>query len=66
MSPDQYKSLLKNNVEKEYKKAPTDAEHMINMEAKTDYLVLDDGVQKLAHRNSFVTLKDHKANFRNI
>ena len=37
------------------------------MEAKsiTEDLALDDRVQKLAHRNFFVTLKDHKANFRN-
>ena len=57
--------MLKKNIEKEYKIALTDAEDKINTEAKSiaEDLPLDDRVQKLAHRDSFVKLKDHKPNF---
>lgn len=67
MSTDDYKSLLRKNIEKEYKIAPQNTEHRINAQAKTiaQNLQLDNRTETLAKKNSFISLKDHKDNFRN-
>ena len=67
MKPDDYKELLKKNIEKEYKKAPTSAEKQINTQAKAiaENLKLDNRIETLARKNAFISLKDHKDNFHN-
>ena len=67
MNTNDYKTLLKKNIEKEYKKAPDNAEMHINTEAKVfaQTLKIDDRVERLAPIESFITLKDHKDNFQN-
>ena len=63
---EQYTRLLKENVTKEYKKAAEDSEQLTNMKMKqiTDQLDLSDRVDVLAPKAAFVTMKDHKRNFR--
>ena len=63
----QYNDLLTNNVTTNYKK--TNADTKLNI-AITDKAIakslnIDDRVERLAERNAFITLKDHKANFNN-
>ena len=67
MNASDYNTLLKKNIEKEYRKAPDNAEMHINTEAKAfaQTLKIDDRVEKLAPKESFITLKDHKDNFLN-
>ena len=65
MDKDQYRRLLQENITKKYKHAPA-AYDDINGEAQvvaTD-LKIADRVDVLAGRESFITLKDHKDNFR--
>ena len=67
MSTHDYKALLKKNIKKEYKKVPPSSEHNINIQAKiiAQDLELDDRIEKLAPKNAFISLKDHKDNFAN-
>ena len=67
MEKKEYKGMLKKSIEKEYKKAPAAAEIEINKKAKViaENLHIENRVEKLAKKNSFVTLKDHKDNFLN-
>ena len=67
MQVKEYTSLIKMNVEKEYKKAPDDTEQSINLEAKdiADSLVIANRIDTLSQRSLFITLKDHKDNFAN-
>ena len=67
MNVSDYNTLLKKNIEKEYRKAPDNADMQINTEAKAfaQTLKIDDRVEKLAPKESFITLKDHKDNFLN-
>ena len=67
MKTNDYKTLLEQNIEKEYKKAPDNAEMRINTEAKVfaQTLKIDDRVETLAPIESLITLKDHKDNFQN-
>lgn len=67
MNASDYKTLLKKNIEKEYKNAPNNAETHINTEAKAfaQTLKIDERVEILAPYESFITLKDHKDNFQN-
>lgn len=62
-----YESLLKTNIEASYKKAPTNTERQINNQAKNiaQNLGIANRVDSLAHKDSFITLKDHKDNFLN-
>ena len=67
MPPDQYKTLLNNNITKTYRKADSNAKRNIdNKEAKklSKELNLDDKVEFYAKRPAFITLKDHKENFK--
>ncbi len=63
----QYNKLMKDNVTSTYQKSNKQSEHNINLEAKkiTDKLELSDRIQTLAQKPAYVTLKDHKENFRN-
>ena len=67
MSPGKYKELMKKNIEKEYKKAPDDSLNTINAQSKyiAANLRLDDRIESLASKNSFISLKDHKENLSN-
>ena len=61
-----YKKLLYENINKTYKKSTYRLEHTINMEAKqiAKNIKLDDRIESLAKTPAFMTLKDHKENFR--
>ncbi len=67
MTTDNYKSLLKKSIEKEYKKAPVDTASEINNQAKdiARNLNLSGRIETLAQNEAFITLKDHKDNFPN-
>ena len=67
MNASDYNTLLKKSIEKEYKKAPDNAQMHINTEAKVfaQSLNIDDRVETLAPKESFTSLKDHKENFQN-
>ena len=64
--PNDYKCLLHENITKTYKKSTKRLENAINMEAKhiAENIKLDDRIESLAHTPAFITLKDHKENFR--
>ena len=66
MSKEAYEKLLHDNVTKTYKKANDRVQKEINKEAKdiATQLKLQDKIECFADRNAFVTLKDHKENFR--
>lgn len=67
MKTEDYNTLLDKNVQKNYKKTPDSHIVDINKEAKelAKQLKIDERVDTIAHRESFVTLKDHKPNFSN-
>ena len=63
----QHDQLLKNNITATYKKANESTIHEINNEARniaTD-LNIHDRAERMAERQAFITLKDHKENFEN-
>ena len=64
--PNDYKQLLHENITKSYKKSRKCLENAINMKAKhiTENIKLDDQIESLAQTPAFITLKDHKKNFR--
>ena len=66
MSKDHHKQLLHDNVTKTYQKTPPKLEASINMEAKSisTKLKISDRVERIARTPTFVTLKEHKDNFR--
>ena len=66
MSTEQHKKLLGENVTKTYKKAPPKLQRSIYLEAKhiATKMKLSDRIEKLAETPVYVTLKDHKDNFR--
>ena len=66
MSTSEHNKLLKENVTKTYKKAPEKLQKSINLEAKSiaAKLKLSDRIEKLGEAPAYVTLKDHKENFR--
>ena len=57
---------MKENVTKTYKKAPEKLQKSINLETKfiATKLKLNDQIEKLVEAQAYVTLKDHKENFR--
>ena len=63
-----YQKLLKDNITTHYEKANQKTEKEINLEAKTitDKLKLSDRIEPIAHKNCFLTIKDHKPGFPNI
>ena len=66
MTPQEHNKLLKENVTKTYKKAPPKLETSINLAAKciATNLDLSDRIEILAQTAAYITLKDHKENFR--
>ena len=65
MDTEHYEKLLKDNITKDYKKAPPKLEKSINLESKyiAKSLKLSDRVDCLARTPAYITLKDHKENF---
>ena len=61
-----HKKLLHDNVTKTYKIAPPKLETSINLEAKkiAELINLDDRIKCIARTPAFITLKDHKPDFR--
>ena len=66
MSPESHDKLSMENITKTYKKAPERLEIAINLEAKAiaEKLNLANRIENLARTPSYITLKDHKENFR--
>ena len=64
--PNDYKRLLHENITKIYEKSTKHLESAENMEAKhiAENIKLDDCIESLAQSPAFITLKDHKENFR--
>ena len=62
-----YNKLLENNITKDYKKTNTEAFDKTNKEDAelTHNLDIHDRVFKTTERQCFVTIKDHKPNFKN-
>ena len=58
--------FLHDNVTKTYKKAPPKFKASINLEAKNiaELINLDDRIECIARTLDFITLKDHKPDFR--
>ena len=67
MGKDQYEKLLRENITKTYRKADDSTEENIGHELKdiTNKLEVSDRVEKIAQRQAFISLKDHKENFQN-
>ena len=67
MDSTSYNNLLHKNITKTYKKIPSATVSSINNEAKAiaSELNLADRINTIAEREAFVTLKDHKPNFKN-
>ena len=66
VSATEYKKLLHDNITKKYRKSTPRLEKAINMEAKciAKKINLDDRIDSLAENPAFITLKDHKPNFK--
>ena len=66
MTPEQYKTILTNNVTKTYRKAERSTQLTIDREAKTisKTLQLEKRMECYAERPAFISLKDHKQNFK--
>ena len=66
LPPQDYKKLSHENITKSYKKSPTRLEKSINLEAKeiAAGVKLDDRIEYMAKAPAYITLKDHKDNFR--
>ena len=64
--PSTYKKLLHENVTQNYNKANKDTVQTINSEAKdiATKFKIEDRVECLPNTDAFITLKDHKQNFR--
>ena len=62
-----YNKLVRDNVTSEYKIAPPKLEEQINCRARNlaENLELDERIEVIAHKEAYVTLKDHKHNFEN-
>ena len=67
VSADKYRKLLTENITSNYKKDCDDNETKINIEAKNicENLDISDRVQRIPPKQAFITIKDHKENFKN-
>ena len=67
VEPEEYKELVKKNVEAEYKKENKQNIQKVNKAHKkiVNKLEIEDRVFKTVKRECFITLKDHKDNFQN-
>ena len=63
----QHDNLLKNSITATYKKTNQDSINTINQEAKNiaTELHIQDRTERIAERQAFISLKDHKDNFAN-
>ena len=61
-----YKQMMFKEVVKHYRKAPPDLEKELNSEAKmfANRLGIVDRVEKYHTKNCFITIKDHKSDFK--
>ena len=66
MTLEQYKTILTNNVRKTYRKAEQSTKLNIDREAKTisKTLQLEKRMERYAEWPAFISLKDHKENFK--
>ena len=66
VSKNEYKKLIADSITKIYKRAEEGTVEILNKEAKdiAQSLKLGDRIQCMAEKHAFVTLKDHKENFR--
>ena len=66
MTPEQYKTILTNNVTKTYRKAERSTQLNIDREAKaiSKTLQLEKRMERYAERPAFISLKDHKESFK--
>ena len=66
LNSQQHEKLLMENITKTYKKAPPRLNNSINLEAKSiaTNMKIADRVECLAKKPAYITLKDHKENFR--
>ena len=73
METNQYLRMLQNNVTSTYKKSIINNKELIDREAKTiasswplqTELIVSNRIDRIAEKNAFITLKDHKVNFLN-
>ena len=67
LDPREYNELLEKNIQKDYKKEKNESVKKINDSHKkiVRNLEIDDRVFKTTEREAFITLKDHKENFKN-
>ena len=67
LEPSAYNDLLEKNITKSYKKAKPETTRAIHERNKgiAEKLYIADRVDKTAEKDAFITLKDHKANFKN-
>ena len=67
MKTNEYKKLLKDNITSNYRKVDKNTINKINLEAKqiAEKLKIADRVETLNENDAFITLKDHKQNFKN-
>ena len=65
MNPFSYGKLIKENVTKTYKKSNDELVRELDGQSAriAERLKLDDRIEKLAMKEAFITLKDHKPNF---
>ena len=66
MTPEQYKTILSNNVTKACRKVEQGTQLNINREAKTIFktLHLKKAMERYAERHVFIFLKEHRRNFK--
>ena len=66
LKPEDHQKFLQNKITKTYKKASEMIEHEINLEAKeiAEKLELEDRINCLGKAQAFITMKDHKEDFR--
>ena len=67
MNTTAYNKLIKENVTKTYKKPDSKVAEKLNAQSAriAVHLNLDDRIEKLAEKEAFITLKDHKPTFNN-
>ena len=66
MNPTSHNKLIKENVTKTYKKANDELVEKLDSQSAriAEQLKLDDRIEKLAKKEAFITLKDHKPTFQ--
>ena len=67
LDKDHHDKLLGENITKNYRKANADSANQVNQELKkiTTKHDISEKVEIMAHRQAFITLKDHKESFKN-